>query len=157
MYLADAQRRVVAAQSSLKSVPLPQSETKHFLEMKRRELLRSCDEPAAIRVRCLSFHEKMNVVWHEAVRKNCKSFVNRGAQKLLVYGLGTMARQKDVATFERAEREEVSMRAEIIECLEMFRLAGDHIARRASRMPRSRRGDEVRLKPDTTYSKIQRT
>jgi hypothetical protein len=74
----------------------------------------------------------MNVAWHEAVRKNCKSFVNRGAQKLLVYGLGTVARQKDVATFERAEREEVSMKAEIIEGLEMFRLAGDHIARRAS-------------------------
>ena len=83
----------------------------------------------------MSFHEKMDVVGHEAVRKNCKSFVNRGAQELLMRGVGTFVRQEDMATFERAEREEISMRAEVVEGLEMFRLAGDHVALRARRVP----------------------
>jgi len=133
----DAQRRVVAAQSSLKSVTLPQSETEDFSEVKRRKLFRSRNEPAAIRIRRLSLHEKMNVVWHKAVRKNCESFVNRCAQELPVDGVGTFVSQEDAATFECAERKEISMRAKVIEGLEMFRLAGDHIGRRASRMPRS--------------------
>jgi hypothetical protein len=49
------------------------------------------------------------------------------------------------------------VRAEVIEGLEMFRLAGDHIEQRASRMPGSWRGEEVRLKPDTTYASPDRS
>jgi hypothetical protein len=67
----------------------------------------------------------MNVVWHKAVRKNGKRFVNRRAQKSLVHRVNAFVRQEDLATFERAEREEVSMGAKVIEGLEMFRLAGD--------------------------------
>jgi hypothetical protein len=147
----NAQRRVVAAQSSFVSVPLPQSLTEHFLEVEGRELLRSCDESSAIRISCFCFHQQMHMVWHEAVRKNCKSFVNRCAQELPMHGVGTFAVHEDASTFERAKREEISMRAEIIERPETFRLAGDHIARWASRMPPPSRGDEVRLKRDTTH------
>ena len=95
--------------------------------MKARKLLPSRDESPAIRIDVLPFDQKMYMVWHEAVGKNCKAFVDAGAQKLPVDDVGTIARDEYEASLACAKRQEILVNADVVECLEMFGLVCEHV------------------------------
>ena len=75
------------------------------------------------------------MIGHEAVRKNCKPFIDRGAQELRMHAVDAFVCYEKLIPFERAERQEISMEANVVERLEMFRLARDHAKRLASGAP----------------------
>jgi hypothetical protein len=57
----------------------------------------------------------MQMVRHEAVRNNCNVFVSRRLQKLSEDDIHRFARDEDTRSLSRADRQEISMTAGVIE------------------------------------------
>ena len=87
------------------------------------------------------------MVRHEAVRKKREVFVDRRAPKLHMHRIGALARDEEWAPFICAESQEVSINADVVEGVQMFRFACDHGVATANDAPSV---GKVRLKPDTT-------
>ena len=66
------------------------------------------------------------MVWHETVRCNVKLLLCRGTQDLRQYEIDRRRGHKDSLPLIGAEREEISIRATIVEILQAFRPAGVH-------------------------------
>jgi hypothetical protein len=105
-------------------------------------LFRSSDEQTTVRVVCEAFDEHVNVIGHEAVRDNCEPQIGRGSQDLREGGINALTRDERTPPPIGAERQEISVRTEIVESLQAFWPVGEHAPEMARGIP------AVRLKPD---------
>jgi hypothetical protein len=77
----------------------------------------------------------MDVVRHEAVRKKREVVVERRTPKLRMHRIGALARDEEWAPFICAESQEVSLDANVVERVQVFRFACDHGATTARDAP----------------------
>ena len=133
----DCQAVFFVAQHALESVPLPQLHTERSLVVEPGVLLRVLDESETVRIFGDAFNEQVDVIRHEAVRKNRKALLDGSASKLRAYQINAIESLEGAMALECAERQEISMQPEIIEGREMFGPTGEHAGRRAKRVPRS--------------------
>ena len=65
----------------------------------------------------------MKVVWHKAVGNNCKPFIVGGAQDLRASHINARLIHEQLSPVIRAECQEISVKTDVIESLQMARRA----------------------------------
>ena len=68
----------------------------------------------------------MNVIWHEAVRRDCKPFLIRCSLNLRQRQLNMFRRQKMFGALKRAECEEILVHANVADAAQTFGAMGEH-------------------------------
>jgi hypothetical protein len=72
----------------------------------------------------------MNVVRHVAVRENCEAQIGCGALDLRTHDHYVLRLYEDLMSLVRAEREEILMKAHVVEGFQVFGSMRDHAAER---------------------------
>jgi hypothetical protein len=104
----------------LVSVSLPQTMTERRLVVKPGVLLRPGNELPAVRVIGLAFDQQVQMVRHEAVRNNCEPKRSRCSLDLRTHEVHGGRRYEQAIPLVRAECEEVLVKTEVIERLQVF-------------------------------------
>jgi hypothetical protein len=90
----------------------------------------------------------MQMVRHVAVRSQRELLADRGAQNLRTHNLDAITINERVVPLICAERQEISVGADVVERFETLWSSRQHASRRATGEPSRVR--QVRLKADTT-------
>jgi len=111
----DRWRGLVASQHAVVIALLPQPIAVPLRETERRVLLCAGDEWAQLGLVRRRFDQEMQVVGHEAVDKNCEGVYVRLFEKLRSHKCDGVVVDEHRAPILHATREEIAMRAEVIE------------------------------------------
>ena len=101
----------------LEVAALPQRVARPPLPFKRRPLFEDTDEPLKVAVHARSFNERVNVIRHEAVRNDRQVLHVRSTRKLQQDERYGVMIDEDTRALPRANREEISVDADVVEGL----------------------------------------
>ena len=141
----DIERCLVVAKNVLKSVPLPELLPARFGEVEAGILFRFTDEDQAVGIVAGAFDKQVPVIRHEAVRNDRELVFACRAKNLRPCQVNVRRIDEESPSLICAERQEISMKATIVDRLEVPWLIGAHADRYACGKP-----NLVHLKADTT-------
>jgi hypothetical protein len=118
------------AQHVLEAISLLERFSERLLVMKPRQLLRPGDESKSVRRIREPFNQQVQMVWHEAVRKNCKLLLDRGALNLRQRQFDGCGILEEALFQMTAECQGISIQTRIVERPQMARSMSGHGCRK---------------------------
>jgi hypothetical protein len=114
------------AEDVLVPIPLPHPVFEYLLIVVTGELLRAGDESPAVGRWPRSGGEQVNVIGHEAVRNKAEVIVRGGSQDLRTREVDAISRGEEWTPPARAECEEISVFAKVVEAAQRLRMEWNH-------------------------------
>jgi hypothetical protein len=121
------QREFVVSQHTLESIALPQSMSKLLGIVEAGVLLCTTNESLAVGRVGLALEEQMNMIRHVAVRRNFEPLLGGSTQNVRVNEIYVGTVDEALLAFMGAKREEIPMKADVVEGREVPWIPGAHV------------------------------